>query len=241
MRLTVLGMYGPFEAAGGACSGYLVTVGGTRVLIECGNGVLGRLQQHCGYNDLDAIILSHLHSDHTSDLFVLRYALDNEQRKGRRHAPLPVYTLPEPEEEFRRLPYKSVYDVRTYAPGDAVTIGSLTLRFAATRHFIPTCAIGVEAGGRRLVFSGDTGYSEDVIEFARGADLFLCEANLYREENEGHLNGLQAGQMARAAGVRRLMLTHLYPGMSREDQRREAEAGFGGPVEVAEEGATYEV
>lgn len=235
-------MYGPFEAAGGACSGYLVTAGGTRVLIDCGNGVLGRLQQHCSYNDLAAVILSHLHPDHISDIFVLRYALDIDRQRGRRDdEALPVYTLPEPEEEFRRLPFKTVYDVRTYSPGDAVTIGDLTVSFAATRHFIPACAVGVEAGGRRLVFSADTGYSENVIEFACGADLFLCEANLDRIENEGHLNGFQAGRMARLAGVRRLMLTHLFPGMSREEQQREAESGFGGPVEVAVEGATYEV
>jgi len=76
MKLTVLGCCGPYPAAGGACSGYLLEEDGYRVLIDCGNGVLSRLQQHLKSWELEAVLLSHLHFDHTADLMVLRYALD---------------------------------------------------------------------------------------------------------------------------------------------------------------------
>lgn len=241
MKLTVLGRYGPYAGPGGACTGYLVRAGDTRVLLDCGNGVLSRLQEHCRLDQLDAVVLSHLHADHCSDLFILRYALQVERQRGRLARPLLIHTLAEPEEEFRRLPYQGVYDVRTYTPEDTLRLGDLTLSFAPTRHWFPACAIRVEGGGRTLVFSADTGPSPAVVAHARGADLFLCEANLWREASEGHLNGFQAGEMARQAGVSRLVLTHLFPGVDPEAQRREAEAGFGGPVEVAREGATYDV
>ncbi len=241
MKLTVLGRYGPFEGPSGACSGYLLEAGDARVLIDCGNGVVGRLWHHGGYSDLDAVVLTHLHPDHISDLFVLRYALDGERAQGRRAGPLPVYSLPEPGEDFRRLPYKDVYDVRAYGPGDVVTLGGLTLRFAPTRHWVPACAVRAEAEGRCFVFSSDTGWSDSVAELARGADLFLCEANLLRGESEGHLSAFQAGELARLAGARRLLITHLFPGVAESELRREAEAGYGGPVAVAQEGATYAV
>ena len=82
MKLTILGKYGPYPAAGGACSGYLIEQGSTRVLIDCGNGVLSRLQQVCKIKDLSAIVLSHLHSDHMADMLVLRYALEIGRVRG---------------------------------------------------------------------------------------------------------------------------------------------------------------
>ena len=82
MKLTILGKYGPYPAAGGACSGYLIEQGGNHVLIDCGSGVLSRLQQVCKIHDLSAIVLSHLHSDHMADMLVLRYALEIGKARG---------------------------------------------------------------------------------------------------------------------------------------------------------------
>lgn len=241
MRLLVLGRNGPFPAPGEACSGYLLEAGGWGFLLECGNGVLGRLQLHLSLERLRAVVISHLHPDHTSDLFVLRYALEGERRRGRRADPLPVWAPPEPEEEFRRLPYKDAYEVRPYRPGEAFEIGPFRVLSAPARHFIPAAALRVESGGRALAFSSDTGPSAAVAGLARGADLLLCEANLLEGESEGHLNGRQAGELAREAGVRRLVLTHFYPGTPLEELALRAGEAFGAPVEVAEEGKWYAV
>lgn len=238
MKLTVLGRYGPFPAAGGACSGYLLEGGDARVLIECGNGVLSRLQQHCSFTELTAVVLSHLHPDHISDLFVLRYALEFSRRRGQWVGPLPVYAPSEPAEEFARLPYKDVFDVRPVRPGDRVQVGGMAVSFASARHMIPACAVRMEAEGRTLVFSSDTGYSEEVVSLASGADVFLCEANLFRTEAEGHLNPTQAGEMAGKAGARRLLLTHLLPGVPEHELAADARSVFPA-AEVVQESAVY--
>ncbi len=111
MKLTVLGNNGPYPAAGGACSGYLLREGDTSILIDCGNGVLSNLQKIIPFENLDAIILTHLHSDHVSDLMVLKYAVQIKKKRGRFDRNLPVYAPPEPEEEYRRLDVKDAFDL----------------------------------------------------------------------------------------------------------------------------------
>lgn len=208
------------------------------MLLECGNGVLSRLQAHCPLTKLSAVVLSHLHPDHISDLFVLRYALEFARRKGEWSGPLLVHAPAEPAEEFARLPYKDIFDVRPVCPGDRVRVGGVELSFAAARHMIPACAVRFEEGDGVLVFSSDTGYSEEVVRLASGADIFLCEANLFQAEGEGHLNPAQAAEMAGKAGVRRLLLTHLLPGVPERELEADARTVFP-EAEVVQEGQVY--
>ena len=95
MQLTILGNNGPFPAPNGACSGYLLESdsGDTRVLIDCGPGVLARLMDLGGPAALDAVLLSHLHYDHMSDMLPMQYALQFNPRPK----PLPVYAPDAPE------------------------------------------------------------------------------------------------------------------------------------------------
>jgi ribonuclease BN (tRNA processing enzyme) len=99
MKLTVLGNNGPFPSAGGACSGYLITEGDKNILIDCGNGVLANLQRFIPIEELDAIILTHLHSDHMSDMMILRYALQIKMNRGAKTN----YTLNTLTEALHRL------------------------------------------------------------------------------------------------------------------------------------------
>ena len=93
MFLTVLGRHGPYPRAGGACSGYLIEDGATRVLVDCGSGVLSRLLGILRAEELDAIVLSHLHFDHCCDLFVMLYALDfQDVPEGREKVRVPLFT-----------------------------------------------------------------------------------------------------------------------------------------------------
>lgn len=269
LSLTVLGRSGPYAEAGGACSGYLVTAGDTRVLVDCGNGITGNLLQVCSLAELDAIVLSHLHPDHVSDLYVLRYGFHYQLMKGvRTKGPIPVYAPREPAEEFARLAYPQSLDVQGYwvesgtGPDDSgadasrtgddrgsyghLVIGDLRFTFAPTRHAIPCFAMAIEAGGRRLVYSADTGLSPEVEELARGAHLFLCEANMVKGQEEaaarvGHLTAEQAARLATAAGVERLILTHLLPDTPPERVYEEARAVFSGELALATVLHTYEV
>jgi ribonuclease BN (tRNA processing enzyme) len=245
MKLTVLGAYGPYPAAGGACSGYLLEHEGYTVLIDCGNGVLSRLQQFIELSKLKAIVISHLHSDHFSDLFILRYALQFGLARGEIDRPLPVFAPAEPVEEYMRLPYKNVYAVEVLAEGHDLQLGPFTFTFLKTKHTVPCYAVAVHlAGEKKLVYSADTEYFPLLSDFARGADLFLCEANFLEEDLQkgaaNHLSARQAASLAREAGVEALLLTHLLPFRNPQLYLEEAGQVFKN-VDIAQEGMVYDL
>lgn len=244
MELTVLGCYGPYPAAGGACSGYLLEEDGCRVLLDCGNGVLSRLQQYMSFKELEAILVSHLHSDHIADLLIMRYGLEMALHREERKEPLPLYAPPQPAGEYERLSYKSAYRLEALSASQPLKIGPFHFTFHETLHALPCLAMRVETRRGTLVYSGDTEYYPGLAVFARGANLFLCEANFQNEDMAqgppNHLSASQAAQIAAEAEVGRLLLTHLHPERERSVSLQEAEVHFQA-VEAALEGVRYPV
>ncbi len=242
MQITVLGCYGPYLPAGGACSGYLVQEAGFNLLIDCGNGVLSRLQQHLEFRKLDAVILSHLHADHVSDLMIMRYGLEIAFQRGLRSDPLPLYAPGEPASEFERLPYKKAYSVKALSSGEELKLGPFTTKFKAGVHAVSSLAMRVEAQSGTLVYSGDTEFFSGLEELALGADIFLCEANYLQADIKAglpnHLSSAQAAQIAAAAGVRKLLLTHHHPERDPAVSLAEAVKYFP-TAELAREGKAY--
>ncbi len=244
MKLIVLGRYGPYPAANGTCSGYLLEHESCPVLLECGNGVLSRLQNYYSPWELEAVMVSHLHGDHISDLLIMRYAMDIAQNMGRTEKTLEVYTPGEPEEELSRLPFKEAYRLKNISPASRIEVGPYIFSFLPVKHPLPTFAVKVECAGKTLVYSGDTEYVEELINFAGGADLFLCEANYQDEDIKAsrgnHLSASQAAQIAAQAGVQRLVLTHLPAFRDISKTLEEAQNIFPG-AELAREEAVYEI
>ncbi len=244
MNLTVLGCYGPYPPAGGACSGYLLQEQGYSLLIDCGNGVLSRLQERLDFVDLDSVLLSHLHPDHYSDILIMRYGLAIARGSGRRREPLKIYAPPEPESDYERLPYKGNYSIEPVGPGQNFKLGPFNIETEPVVHAIPGIAIKIASATGTLVYSGDTEYFSGLEEFACGADLFLCEANYLDQDIKANLpNHLSASQAARAAagaGVRRLLLTHHHPDRDRETTWAEASKYYP-EVELAVERKTYSI
>ncbi|NLM46372.1 MAG: MBL fold metallo-hydrolase [Firmicutes bacterium] len=244
MQITVLGCFGPYPPAGGCCSGYLVRAKKTAVLLDCGNGVLSRLRYYLEPWELDAVVVSHLHSDHTADLFILRYALQFARQRQKQGEALPVFAPAEPKEEFVRLSYKEYLQARPARPGESLQIGELEFSFAPGVHAVPANIITVKSGQQKFVYSGDTEYCPQLAQAAAGADLLLCEANFLRSdlENGGrnHLAAFQAAEIAGAAGVKRLVLTHHHPERKPEDALQEAGTVFS-HVELAYPGSSYEL
>jgi ribonuclease BN (tRNA processing enzyme) len=257
----VLGKSPAWQDAGGACSGYLVEARGARLVLDCGSGVFGKLRSVLDYADVDAVLISHLHADHILDLVPFASAL----RYAPRHQPVPVDGWPGTENPprprliappgagpaFRRLcaaagmpeeHIEQAFALEEYDPGAEVVVGALRMRFQPVPHFLPTHAIEIAADGARLTFSADSSPSDDLCAFARDTDLLLIEATLPRPEREGprgHLTPSEAGDHGRRAGARRLVLTHMSDELDAEWARAEGERSFGGPVEVAREGAIY--
>lgn len=262
MRLTVLGKSPSWQDAGGACSGYLLEEGETAVLLDCGNGVFGKLREHIDYVDVDAVVISHLHADHFLDLVPYSYALTYAPRQqpvpvdrwpGTSHPARPVLHVPPgARDTFRRVVgawgnddlIENAFRLTQYDPAATVEIGPLTASFQLVQHFVPTYAVALSGGGGRFVFGADSSPSDELCEFARDADLLLIEATLPRPERtgvRGHLTPGEAGDHGRRAAARRLVITHISDELDACWAASEAEATYGGPVEVAREGAVFEV
>ena len=265
MKITVLGKSPAWQDVDGACSGYLLEEQGFRLLIDCGNGVFSKLRRFTEYVDVDAVVLSHLHADHFLDLVPYAYALTYAPRQQ----PVPVdgwpgtdtparpvlHAPPGSRDCFRRVVgawgnedlIENAFDLREYHASDVVHAGPLTLRFQVVPHFVDSHAVEITSaadGGPRFTFGADSSPSEDLCTFARGTDLLLIEATLPRPERagpRGHLTPGEAGEHGRKAGAKRLVLTHLSDELDAAWAETEAERAFGGPVEIAREGAVYEL
>ena len=246
MKLTVIGCSGSGPGPDSAASSYLVEQDGFRLLIDLGSGAFGPLQRVLDPGDIDAIFLSHMHADHCLDIapFVVWHRYSARGRRPR----VPLYA---PVGADRRLamayddegdPLTDVFDFVFIGPG-TFALGPFQVRTARTAHPVECNAIRLEAGGRSLVYTGDTGPSPDVVELARGADVLLAEAA--HPEIEGlpanlHLTGRQAGAHALSAGVGRLLITHVPTWVDRGEQLRSASAVFP-RADLVCAGSVYEV
>ena len=235
MQLTILGNNGPFPAPNGACSGYLLESdsGDTRVLIDCGPGVLARLMDLGGPAALDAVLLSHLHDDHMSDMLPMQYALQFNPRPK----PLPVYA-PDAPEAVHALLKAPCFDLWE---AEDVTIGEMRVSFTPARHPVPTNAIAVECDGRRFVFTGDSNQDALVELFCEGADLLLADCGLSSADHKftaPHYSARLCGELARNTKSKRLLLTHLNPKYDPQALLKEAREACP-TAELAELGATY--
>lgn len=247
--LYVAGSSSAVPRPGRANSGYLLRSQGCTLAIDFGTGAFSRLRERLEPTQLDAVIISHMHADHFFDLVPLRYALRYEMQRAQ---PLPIYlppggieiakTIGNPLKEDADF-YEGVLALHEYSPDRPLTIRECTIGFTPTVHYIPAYAMRIDAGAGVLGYSADTAPCDQVPELVRGADLFLCEAALGAGGKEngqrGHLNAHEAGEMARRAGVRHLVLTH-YSAKAHPHSLREAAAqAFSGEITVADDGMEF--
>ena len=228
-------------------SGLLVNSGDTRLLLDCGQSVISRLQRRIDPRTLTGVICGHLHADHYIDIVGLRYLFPWAGRQPER---LPVLLPPGGRDHVRDLAaaiserptfFMHAFEVGITSPRSArpsATCGSTSSRAATT---LPAWGVEVTAAdGTRLVYAGDTGPSDELVEIAQGADLFVCEATLANsafdaDVERGHVTADEAIDMAEAAGVGRQLLVH-YPTSLRENIRRRAldrgELAIGGRADL---------
>ncbi len=244
MVLTVLGASGTYPRPGGACNGFLLREKGFSLVIDLGNGCLSNLLKEVDLTGIGAILITHMHIDHFGDLYPLYYALRFHPRRpwGQRLI-LPAGGLELMgrilgDEAREHLP--RVFREEVLAEGRPYRAGDMVVKAFPTRHPVEGYAVRVEGAGWTLAYSSDTSPTPSLEEAARGADLFICEATLpdsYREEaSHGHLTSRQAGEAARRAGARMLLLTHIWPTFDPEEVLAEAAEAFGGEAALAREG-----
>ena len=238
MNLTVIGYWGGYPKKNAASSGYLLEHKEFKLLIDCGSGVLAKLQNVTQPEDLNAVILSHYHPDHIADIGVLQHARLIQGFLGKEQPTLPVYGHTFDQPEFGKLTYKSITEGIAYNPDVPLTVGPFKISFLKTNHPVPCYAMRIEADGKTLVYTADSSFKEEFIEFSRQADVLLCECNFYGNQNgksAGHMNSIEAGQFAQKAEVKQLILTHLPHYGNLEELMTEASGQFSGIIKLADE------
>jgi ribonuclease BN (tRNA processing enzyme) len=234
VELTVLGCSGSYGApAGGACSGYLVRAGNVALWVDCGNGSFVNLQQHIHPSELSGVVITHSHPDHCVDI----YGLHVLNKYGLERAELPVFAAEGVEKQLESLvgDWTDTFEWRTVGDGDRAEIDGVSLRFSRTDHPPPTTAVEIAHDGKRLVYTSDTGPEWSCEAFGTGADLVLSEATYQHDDIRVpiHLSARQAGEAARAAGAKHLVLTHLWPTVDPIASVDEGSEAFGRAVMLA--------
>lgn len=254
MKLTILGCSGSLAAPGNPGSSYVVSAPGhSDILLDFGPGALAAMQEH--FDPADAhVCFSHLHADHCSDIASLlvwrRY--HPEKPAASRHRMFgPSYT---PEHVGRMSAdgpdqiddIADTFDFTAWRAGQAETLGGVTVTpFEVVHPAAESHALRIEDGSHAIAYSGDSAWTPALIDAARNADLFLCEA-AWGPTSEGmapgmHLSGAEAGRIAREAGVKTLVLVHIQPWTSTQATLEAARAEFDGEIVVGSAGDVFEL
>ncbi|HEX7472521.1 MAG TPA: MBL fold metallo-hydrolase [Candidatus Limnocylindrales bacterium] len=251
MRLTVIGCGPAAPQADTPASGLLVESGPTAILLDCGYGVVGRLRAVADPLGLTGVIIGHLHADHALDLAALRYlhpwpGLPAGRPTvwlppgGRAHLTALAGVMSE-----RASFFDDAFDVREYQDGQPFRLGGLAITPHATQHYVPAFAMSVrDPDGTQIVYCGDSGPTDRLVEIGRDADLLIEEATLASaaedEPRRGHSTAGEAIAIAVRADAARLLLTH-FPSARRPDLVAIAARTAAIPVEVAHPGLRLEV
>jgi ribonuclease BN (tRNA processing enzyme) len=227
LRLTVVGRGPARPQSDTPASGLLVEHGRAILLLDAGQGTIARVCRTRDPLSFDAIVISHLHADHSVDLAALRYMVPWAGAAGRR---LPIWLPPGGREGLTRLAvaiserpsfFEDGFDLHEYTRDGSIEIAGLRLRFFAGRHYVPSCGVVIDSPeGARLAYTADTGPSKAVTEAVRDADLIVAEATLRSaaedEVERGHMTASEALELAAAAQARSVLLTHFDSGRRSE-------------------------
>ncbi|WP_226576805.1 MBL fold metallo-hydrolase [Halobacillus litoralis] len=241
MKVTVIGYWGAYPAAGSATSGYLFEKDGFTMLVDCGSGVLSRLQQYKNIESIDAVVLSHYHHDHVADIGPLQYACLVKHTLAGTKGNLPIYGHDEVPRKLETLTHQHTKGV-AYDPEKTLEVGPFTIQFQKTQHPVPCYGMRIEEGDNTVVYTADTGYFPEWASFARHADLLITDTNFYKGmdgKGPGHMTSTEAASIAAEAQVQELWLSHLPHFGKLTSLLQEAEDVFSGTIRLAEEGLSW--
>jgi len=243
-EVVVLGASGTYPTFDSPTTGFLLQSGGSNVWLDAGTGTFANLQRHTNFFDLDAVVLSHLHLDHILDLYPFYYAL-RYSKESRGPQAMKVYAPAGARERLEPLAssggvhhagFEGFLDFHSIASGDKVNTGDFAFTFQQSIHPVETLGMRIEAGGKTLAYTADTGPSPELTELAVGADVLIAEASMQEQQEnmtEVHMTAEQAGELAAEARVGRLVLTHIVPGLDHLESVKQAASKFDGEVVAA--------
>jgi ribonuclease BN (tRNA processing enzyme) len=252
MRLTTVGTGTASPSASRVNAGHLLEAGDVRLLIDCGSGVVHRLATiGADWLGITHVALTHFHPDHTLDLTTLWYAW--------RYGTLPVRSAPleligPPGTAALMQAFATLYGdtltrppwplaIRELPAGGGLDLGSgCKLDCLKVPHTEESVAYSLSRGARRVVFTGDTGESDSLGDWAKGCDVLLAECSLPDAMAIPlHLTPARCAALAERAAPGHLALTHFYTVVEREDIRGIIAPRYAGPVTLTFDGWTTEI
>ncbi|MEY8538392.1 MBL fold metallo-hydrolase [Lactococcus muris] len=237
MKLTALGVWGGYPTRDAGTTSYLLqSEEGFNLLLDAGSRAVTELEHELSPNDLDAIILSHYHEDHIADLGVLR---QYRQLQTVKPEILPIYGHQENEHEFAKLSLENVSQGIAYDIKNGSTVGPFDIQFLKTVHPVTCYAMRIveRETGQVLVYTGDTGYFSELVDFSKDANILLADVYFFKDKAKmpNHLSSVEAGEIAAQANVKKLILTHLPQVGDLQVLRDEAQEAAGNlPVDLAQ-------
>ncbi len=218
MEITILGSGTSIPAEGHCPAGIAISHRGIPLLLDIGPGTLSRLHlAKFTYDQLDTVLLTHLHPDHTLDLATLFQVFDSAP-DAQRTKPFSIHGCRGTKGFIERLftLYPAIipqtYTIETTEVfRDVFSIGGLHIRTAPSGHTSDSIAYRIQEGKHIVVYSGDASEHGELVQLAEGADIFICECSFPEGwETPDHLNAEKTGRIAHLAGVQRLVITHRY-------------------------------
>jgi ribonuclease BN (tRNA processing enzyme) len=244
------GTVAPSARRTAAC--HWVSCGDLRLLLDCGAGAMHRLAQFgLPWQKITHVVLTHFHADHIGELPMLVFALRHATETPRKD---PLVILG-PAGTVRLIKGLSqgfgswlldpgfpiaILDVRD---GEPFPLNAdVSLDTCRVPHTPESVAVSLTAPEGRLVYTGDTGPSEELAQWAAGCNLLLAECSLpEKQAMDIHLTPQQAGELAHQAKAERLVLTHFYPPVEETNPADGARTRFKGPITVASDGDRFTI
>jgi ribonuclease BN (tRNA processing enzyme) len=250
MRLTILGTGSARPVGDSGQSGILVEADGTFVLFDIGAGIASKVEQFVGATRLSALFVGHFHADHWLDIGPLRYRFPWGEPAP---TPLPVFLPPGGKDRLEHLAqainerqafFEPAYAVTEYESGQTFQVGPISVTPHAVGHYVPAFSMEIVGPrGERIIYAGDMGPSEMIVDLARGAEVLILEATLEDgstdDARRGHLDTPEAIDHVRRSGALQGLLVHYWS--ERRDIIRELCAASGLPVVPAVTGMVVDV
>jgi len=244
MQLVILGSGSCAPTARRGSSGAVILRETGHILLDGGAAVVEKMvQAHIRYQDVDYIFYSHLHADHTAGIIPFLFAT-NYTPGFTREKPLHIFGPKGIDEFFGKLitlyPHlkADAYElIIKELEDDEMDLGAFKVKSLPVVHAgLNALAYRFEFEDGTIAYSGDTDVCDNAVKIAEGADLYLIEA-AYPDQYkvQGHLTPRTAGQIAQSAGVKRIVLTHMYEVCDSYDMRSQAKEVFQGDVIVGED------
>jgi ribonuclease BN (tRNA processing enzyme) len=213
------------------------------MLVDCGSAVLAKMQKYIKIEELDALLVSHYHFDHTADIGTLLYGRQIKTKLGQVSKPLDIYGHTYNRVELDRMKLEGYANVTAYTEKDTIQAGPFTITFCEVKHPVKCYAMRISDGQDTVAYTGDTSYFTGLSKFVRGAQHLICECNLYSNQEGaimGHMNSADAARVANDAEAYELLLTHLPHYGDIGELKNDAEKTFKGRISLAHTGWVWE-